>query len=242
MRIFLLLVAVATLGLSGCVPLSIDPIVARGEELKVDWLEGIWLAEDGTEWRFEQQGIQPVTYRALYIHPQGRLSEFSVLATELAGRTLLDLVPLGEPSSSSSSQGLGSGFAQPDLRYVSMRPMHLWIAAEFQGDWPDSDTSPEPRLNLSLANQDYLSRRLKADPKAAPHAWLSGKGIDERPDWPLLTGTTAQLRDWLGAVLVPEEAWEEAVEFRRVGKLYRPLQSNEGYDSQYRSPRLIPAK
>lgn len=198
----LMLVAIAALALTACIP-SLNPFYTARDVVFDPALIGEWTSKDSGDqsdtpdrWTFERiagEDNDAQGYHLTVTDGEGKQGEFKATLFQLKDHRFLDLIP----------EDCEYATNQSDLVAFAMFPGHLLIHVK----------QIEPELKMAFSDFDWLAKHLEDHPKALVH-----HQEDERI---LLTASTKQLQRF---VLKHVEGGEL---FPDYGEMTKPLQPTE---------------
>lgn len=186
----LVVLAVTSLLLSGCVVLSVYPFYTAKDVVFEPALVGTWSEhgphEDADEfWRFERSGEK--TYRLTQVHSKGT-NGYEALLFRLKGQTFLDFCP--------------TNFMPEQL------PLHYLAKI----------TQVEPTLRYQVLDYKWLGNLVKEKPKTIRHIFIAESPDDTNKNQLVLTASTRELQAFLLKHSRNEDAFTEIEEMQRWPK------------------------
>ncbi|HOP06756.1 MAG TPA: hypothetical protein PLF13_05625 [candidate division Zixibacteria bacterium] len=180
------LTVLALLAVTGCIPLSINPLYQDGEVISIEGIEGLWVIEGTSDWiRFQVDTLDP-GYILTMSEDDESTSVFEARPVRVGDMLMIDLFP-AEPT----EETLGE-FYQGHLV-----PVHSFYRIDEVGT----------RLGISTLEYDWLTSILTDHPDEIAHIWAE--------EVPILTASTKEIQAFLLKYAVDHDAWTEVAEYVR---------------------------
>jgi hypothetical protein len=191
-KILLAVLLLASSGLTGCIPTSINPLYT-GEDLVYDpALVGVWRGEGDSKetWTFEKAGDKE--YKFVYTEEDGKTGQFEAHLLKLGNTQFLDFFP----DESGIEEMNRSGFYK-----VHLLRTHSFLKV----------TQIGPALQMAPLDLKWLREFVGKHPKAIGHQKI-GEGDDAQI---VLTASTPELRQFVENHLKTEGAFGEPINLKR---------------------------
>jgi len=190
--------------LAGCIPVCLQPLFEKEEQVFEERLLGSWQDKNqGETWVFTKASDPDNGYTVVYYEPKKeenvtpRAGQFQGILGRIGGVYVLNLLPDAEMLDLDDPNFPGSGYYW--LHYL---PVWGFLKVEF---------GPEGALALTQMNLEWLEKHLQEKSEDAAHQQVSERLV--------LTGTGKEMQAFLGKYLNDENAFKNETVLHRVEQI-----------------------